>query len=116
MVFLTICLIQSTNKTRAGGLLRQYEYEHMKHTYALRSIHVQMFLPRKLVPSTKCIFVFLQLIHSAGFHKKDIKAPPKFLSLISFQFGNWPLGYMLGARGLEGCICSGIIYSALLFL
>ncbi|CAJ1072350.1 Hypothetical predicted protein [Xyrichtys novacula] len=54
--------------------------------------------------------------HPAGFHNSKQRAPPKFPSFICFQSSHEPLGYILEAGGLEGYICSGTIYRALLLL
>lgn len=103
MGFLTICLIQSTNKTRAGGLLRQcsatFEWVWAHETHICSQVYTcPSVIARKRKRLPKCIFVFPKLFHSAGFHKRNIKAPPKFFSLISFQSSDWPLGYVLEAK------------------
>lgn len=102
MGFLTICLIQSTNKTRAGGLLRQcsatFEWVWAHETHICSQVYTcpsVITWKRKHLP--KCIFVFPKLFHSAGFHKRNIKAPPKFFfshlfPIFRLAFGLCPWG------------------------
>lgn len=121
MGFLTICLIQSTNKTRAGGLLRQcsatLEWVWAHETHICSQVYTcPSVITRKRKRLSNCIFVFPKLFHSAGFHKRNIKAPPKFFFLSSLSnvlIGLWAMSLR---QSLGGYICSGIIYSALLFL
>lgn len=96
MGFLTICLIRSTNKTEAGGLLRhcnptlEWVWAHETQTYPLRSKHVFMVI------SKKESFCLLRLqynreksFHSAGFHNRNYE--PHLSSFLS-SVSNLPIG------------------------
>lgn len=74
------------------------------HTFAVSFCLFQQYLKE----SEDC--------HPAGFHNSKQRAPPKFPSFIRFQSFHEPLGFILGAGGLEGYICSGTIYRTLLLL
>lgn len=67
------------------------------NTHMLSSLHMSECITRKRKRLPKCIFVFPKLFHSAGFHKRNIKAPPKFFfshlfPIFRLAFGLCPWG------------------------
>lgn len=108
-----MCLILATNKTRAGGggghsgkanpLLNECETPLTRHTRP----NVRVLKSDTDVSSTQRKPSFIQRRH----RESRRQAPPWFLSLMCFQSSHWPMGCVLEAGGLEGCICSGTIYS-----